>query len=491
MRKFICLLIITVIFSTGNLKAGIHGLHADALDSTNLPTASGIVDKDTVCSGEMVLITVSLTGTGPWFVTGTETVNGGIPVFFSDTIADSVYTFPAIPDPGINEYNIVDIIDIGAEDTNTGNIGGGGPVVVFVHSLPTASGYANPDPLCFGQVIDIELQFTGIGPWLVTGTDSLSGGQMNSYTDTMYSSVFTFPSIPDPGVTYYDVIYIKDLTTGCENIGNTGGGNPLTVVTNRIPDIQVNGLTATDSLCVGGQINLGVHFLHGSSPYMLKIQETAGDTSDLLIPSDTTFILGFADAGEFTFRFISILDNNGCYKHLNYSSNISVFAIPVASLTDFTPVCDTIERLLLTQGSPAGGTYSGRGVYGGYFYPSVAGGPGNYSVTYTLLNGPCSDSKTKPFTVLLCSDLSVAENDQTDFSLYPNPSDGHVTLHFQNATTKATILITGMDGKTIYQDKTEMGDSEKVIDLRGIASGMYSIMILNDKGVKTKKLIIQ
>lgn len=493
MRKFICLLIITAFYLSFSNKtfAAHYKASFSILDSTTLPTATGTVNNDTVCVGETVLITVTLTGTGPWLVTGSETVNGGTPNIFTQTVPDSIFTFPALPDPGDNMYNIIDIIDLGAGDTNPGNIGGGAPINVYVHSLPVATGSISPDPVCFGNTVDIQVNLTGIGPWVVNGTDSLGGGVPHTYCDTVPGSVFNFQAIPDVGTTYYNINYVKDLTTGCINDGNHGGGTQLTAVAYPIPDVHVNGLVAADSVCEGAQLSLGVHFLYGSGPYMLKIKELTNDTNSVLISGDSTIYLNFPVAGQYSYSFLYITDNHGCSKELDYGTDISVFTIPQASLATFTSVCDTIEKVLLTQGTPAGGVYSGRGVYDGYFYPAIAGGPGTYAITYTLQNGPCSDSKTKNITVSLCSDLSISENNGPAFSIYPNPSDGNTNIHFSNINGVSSLQVISTSGQIVYSDMVNSSVTDKEINLNNLNAGIYFIKLMNDKNIRTEKLIIK
>jgi uncharacterized protein (TIGR02145 family) len=81
------------------------------------------------------------------------------------------------------------------------------------------------------------------------------------------------------------------------------------------------------------------------------------------------------------------------------SQNIVVNPLPVVSFAPLTPVCVSVPPFTLTGGVPLGGVYSGIGVSGGTFNPSVAGaGTFNIIYTYTDANG-CIKSAISQITV--------------------------------------------------------------------------------------------
>lgn len=80
-------------------------------------------------------------------------------------------------------------------------------------------------------------------------------------------------------------------------------------------------------------------------------------------------------------------------------SNLTINAAPNVTLQPFASVCSTASSFALSGGSPAGGTYSGPGVSGGNFDPSVAGS-GTFSITYNYVDGNgCSGSAVQSITV--------------------------------------------------------------------------------------------
>ena len=71
-------------------------------------------------------------------------------------------------------------------------------------------------------------------------------------------------------------------------------------------------------------------------------------------------------------------------------------------------ICENANPIILSGGSPAGGTYSGSGVVSGIFDPSTIGIGTNFiSYSYTGSNG-CSDSALSSITVLQSPVVTLA-----------------------------------------------------------------------------------
>ncbi|MBL4657355.1 MAG: T9SS type A sorting domain-containing protein, partial [Flavobacteriales bacterium] len=81
-------------------------------------------------------------------------------------------------------------------------------------------------------------------------------------------------------------------------------------------------------------------------------------------------------------------------------------------------------------------------------------------------------------------------NIQKEFSLYPNPSTGLVSLKIsQDASSLALITVVNILGETVLEAKASVGQVN--LNLARFAPGIYMVN-LEDKGVKTsKRLIIQ
>lgn len=95
-----------------------------------------------------------------------------------------------------------------------------------------------------------------------------------------------------------------------------------------------------------------------------------------------------AIAGPDTHTITYTAGVGGCQS--SFSRTITVDPAPIIGFNPFSPVCEGTPPLLLTQGFPAGGTYSGPGVdASGRFDQSVTG-TGSFTITYTYSKGACT-----------------------------------------------------------------------------------------------------
>ena len=99
--------------------------------------------------------------------------------------------------------------------------------------------------------------------------------------------------------------------------------------------------------------------------------------------------------------------NNTCGSNAS-SQSIQINPRPSISFTAINDVCVDAGSVTLNQASPAGGTYSGTGVTGNQFDPSV--GTGSYFVTYTYTDGlGCVNQDSQSVTVNALPTVSVQD----------------------------------------------------------------------------------
>ncbi|MBX7182601.1 MAG: T9SS type A sorting domain-containing protein, partial [Bacteroidia bacterium] len=201
-------------------------------------------------------------------------------------------------------------------------------------------------------------------------------------------SVFGFPNGPggaffglgvingafDPsvaGVGPHSVIYTYTDANGCRN-------------------------TATLSTTVVGLTTVSFTGLNGpyctSSPIVSLTGNPANGTFSGPGVSGVNFDPLFAGQGTHTVVY-SITDGNGCFN--SDSQTVVVNASPIAQIQGLNPsYCLDAVPVSLT-GSPSGGTFSGPGIVGNTFDPSIAGS-GQFTITYTVVgSGSCSSTVTQ------------------------------------------------------------------------------------------------
>ena len=99
--------------------------------------------------------------------------------------------------------------------------------------------------------------------------------------------------------------------------------------------------------------------------------------------------------GNFNINYI-FTDSLGCTN--SSETPITVKPLPNITLSPYNDLCIDATNLVLNNGLPAGGFYSGNGVNNGIFYPDSSG-LGNHTISYTgELNG-CFITDTQTITV--------------------------------------------------------------------------------------------
>jgi len=81
-----------------------------------------------------------------------------------------------------------------------------------------------------------------------------------------------------------------------------------------------------------------------------------------------------------------------------------------------------------------------------------------------------------------------------DLSVYPNPTDGLLNIHFtQNDVQNIRIEVVSLTGETVYRQATDSfkGTFDKSIDLSSLAKGVYMLRLINDKGITNNKIVLR
>jgi hypothetical protein len=126
---------------------------------------------------------------------------------------------------------------------------------------------------------------------------------------------------------------------------------------------------------------------------------------------------------------------------------------------------------------PSGGFYTGIGVSGNQFYPSISGvGPHNVTYNYVDPQG-CTNRAVRTIYVDPCG-TAVDELQQGDWKIYPNPSRDFVKVSAKGWDQTGQISVYSAEGKCVYKGLL-IGDT--TIDIQNWASGVYSLRIQNNE----------
>jgi hypothetical protein len=142
----------------------------------------------------------------------------------------------------------------------------------------------------------------------------------------------------------------------------------------------------------------------------------------------------------------------------------------------------------LTEGSPAGGTWSGTSVSGNTFDP--AAGVGSYVLTYTF-TAPNGCTGTGNDTMLVDACIGIDENTVATWSAYPNPTYGNITLVTNgNENEDHLVEVYSAEGKLVISESFSAG-AQIQLNIAEQAGGIYMVRITSGSQISTVRIIKQ
>ncbi len=417
-----------------------------------LPTATVSGDA-TICAGASTTISAALTGTGPWNLTWSDgaTQNG---------VTSSPATRNVSPS-STTTYTVTAISDANCTGTSSGSatvtvnplptvsIGGNDPVVTgttHTYSATTNAGSPSYSWSVSGGTINgsnanstVSITAGGVGTMVVSlsvtdgattcsnsatknvnvnsntlmanaGNDAticLSGSTNLNGTasggDGSYTFAWTVQSGPNTSSAQFSDATVEDPTftptlAGVYTLRLTVDDGVVAAVYDEV-DITVNAVptasvSGSATICAGSSTTLTAT-LTGTGPWNLTWSDgvtqngvTSSPATRNVNPSSTT-----------TYTVTAISDAN-CTGTSSGSAAVTVNPLPTVTFNPVGPFLVTDAAFDLSSAvSPAGGTFSGPGVSGTMFNPSVAG-VGTHTVTYSFTDGnSCTNSANRNITV--------------------------------------------------------------------------------------------
>jgi PKD repeat protein len=173
---------------------------------------------------------------------------------------------------------------------------------------------------------------------------------------------------------------------------------------------------------------------------------------------------------------------------------VNVYQAPVVTLSSFSNVCANWPAFQLSGGSPAGGTYSGNGVAGGYFTPSNSL-IGYNSITYTYIdNNACSASAVKSIYVDACTGIASGVTGSFTLEIIPNPVHDIMKIKVSGMTTDyVNTRITDLLGEILSEESyvNPANAFETEINTSAWAKGIYFLRIDAGDQVLSRKFIVE
>ncbi len=210
-------------------------------------------------------------------------------------------------------------------------------------------------------------------------------------------------------------------------------------------------------------------------------------TGNYAIPGATDASYTPSASGDYS---VQVSTNFGC---ANTSTSVYVSDYPVVSLSGLdTDYCAYQTSVLLT-GDPAGGTFSGAGVNGNVFAPSIAG-MGSHWIYYSYTNQyGCAAVDSQSVMVNECTGLNNSW-EQTGLNIFPNPGDGSLTILLKDTNDAVEeISVYNVAGQILFKlaPVQNYGAYASLhLDLTKLANGIYAMKIIQGGKVSMHKVVI-
>ncbi len=303
-----------------------------------------------------------------------------------------------------------------------------------VTPAPSASASTSPSSICEGD--SVNLTATSANP-----NYNFSWTPTSTLNDTTGNSVWAYPIA---NTSYYLQAY--DSLTGCLY------GDTVPVSVTPLPVIPFGSDTT-----VCGILTLD-----------------AGNTGDTYLWNDNS-----------TNQTITV-DTTGTYyvtvTHLATCSasdtiNVVINPLPVVALSlPYDTICIVDGIRTLSGGTPANGSFSGTGVTGSDFDPSLAGS-GYHVILYTYVNPStsCANGAADSIYVDGCSAIKEIGNKGL-VNVYPNPLSGEITIDLSKINENCKVELFNLESRLL--DTWELkGASAYPANLGQYANGMYFLKI--------------
>ena len=77
------------------------------------------------------------------------------------------------------------------------------------------------------------------------------------------------------------------------------------------------------------------------------------------------------------------------------------------------------------------------------------------------------------------------------FGMFPNPTNGEVTLNVAGAHAGVLMQVLDASGRVVWSKDNMVLQGNVMIDLSTLSSGTYNVMLSDDRGVSVQRLSIQ
>lgn len=363
----------------------------------------------------------------------------------------------------------------------------------------------------------------GVAPFTYLWSNGQTSATATGLAQGTYSVVVTDDQGCDVSVSNVIVNNISTLVTtiaaqtpttcfgnadGTASISATGGTAPYTYVWTGNPSTtdMATGLSAgvhtvnvTDDAGCSNTINVTI-----TSPTAVTATTTSVDVTCNAGTNGSAEVTAAGGTGAYTYSWtgntsttheitnvgagtysVEITDANGCQ-----TTEQVVVNEPTSISLAMTSTPESSANNGTANATPSGGTspYTYSWSNGATTQNITGLAAGTYTVTVTDSKG-CVETST----VTVSSTVGVTEIENSSFNLFPNPSQGMVTISMEGiATGEISMEVIDVTGKIVFTQNV-LFDGNKTnytLDLSSLENGTYLINISMQEGTATRRIVL-
>ncbi|MEZ4922507.1 MAG: gliding motility-associated C-terminal domain-containing protein [Crocinitomicaceae bacterium] len=220
-------------------------------------------------------------------------------------------------------------------------------------------------------------------PTITAGTDqTVCDGTSVTLTAINSPGTLTWNNGVSDGVPFTPSVGTVTYIASIVDVNSCTATDQVIVTVNPLPFISLSCSDADQIICSGELVTFSATAGYSSYTFFIDGSPAQGPGS-----ANTFTTTTLTNGQTITVETTSL----GCTSTAPESYTMVVNVTPVATFNTIPGICENAPPYTLIEGAPAGGNYSGPGVFSGIFYPDTVG-IGSYTLTYVAVNGSCTDT---------------------------------------------------------------------------------------------------